>query len=167
MFNIGDRVLYGSHGACEIGSIESMRFGSTRGKYYCLRPLGQPDSRFYVPVDNETALAKLSPLKSREELLALLHSDDVRVNNWIDDENQRKQEYRELISGGDRAKLLNMIYCLHRHREALRETGRKFHQCDENFLHDAQKLLNSEFSVVFELNPADVPAFIEEQLSAV
>lgn len=166
MFNIGDRVLYGSHGVCAIIGIESMRFGSTRGKYYCLQPLGQPDSRYYVPVNNEAALGKLSPLMSREALLELLHSSAVRENNWISDENQRKQHYRELISSGDRAALLNMIYCLQQHKAAQAEAGKKFHQCDEGFLHDAQKLLNSEFCVVFELQTNEVSAFIEKELQA-
>lgn len=167
MYNIADRVLYGSHGACTIIGIESMRFGKTRGKYYCLQPLEQPDSRYYVPADNETAVAKLSPLMSREDLLALLHSESVKENNWIADESQRKLRYRELINCGDRAALLNMIFCLHQHKEAQRQAGKKFHQCDEGFLHDAQKILNSEFSLVFDLEPAQVVPFILEQMNVV
>lgn len=165
MFQQGDQVLYGSHGACRIVGIESMKFGKTRGRYYCLQPLEQSDSRFYVPADNQAALAKLSPLMTREALLALLHSEQVRQNNWIQDESQRKLRYRELISSGDRAALLNMIYCLHRHKQVQAQAGKKFHQCDEGFLHDAQKLLNSEFSVVFGLEPAQVPHFIKEELN--
>lgn len=166
MFQTGDRVLYASHGACTILGIESMRFGKNRARYYCLQPLEQPDSRYYVPVENEAAAAKLSPLMTKEALLDLLHSRDVRQNNWIADENQRKLRYRELISSGDRAALLNMIYCLHRHKEAQRQAGKKFHQCDDGFLHDAQKLLNSEFSLVFGLEPARVDEFILEHLNA-
>lgn len=164
MFNIGDRVLYGGQGACTIIGIESMRFGKIRGKYYCLQPLGQQDSRYYVPVENETAVSKLCPLMNKDELLALLHSEDVRKNNWIADENLRKARYRELLNGADRAALLNMIYCLYQHKEAQRQAGKKFHQCDETFLHDAQKLLHSEFSLVFEMDSGEVDSFILEQL---
>jgi len=166
MFQQGDQVLYGSHGACTIIAVESMKFGKTRGKYFCLQPLEQPDSRYYVPADKEAALAKLSPLMSKEALLELLHSEEVRKNNWIQDESQRKLRYRELISSGDRAAILNMIYCLHRHKEAQAQAGKKFHQCDDGFLHDAQKLLNSEFSLVFGLESAQVPEFIKEELGA-
>lgn len=167
MFNVGDRVLYGSHGACTVIGIESMRFGKTKGKYYSLQPLNQVDSRFYVPVENEAAVAKLCPLMTREDLLALLHSEDIRKNNWISDENQRKARYRELLNGCDRAALLNMIYCLYQHKEAQRQAGKKFHQCDDGFLHDAQKLLHSEFCLVFELEPSEVDSFILEHLSLV
>lgn len=166
MFNIGDQVIYGSHGACTVIAVESMRFGKTRGKYYCLQPLEHPDSRYYVPVDNEAALAKLSPLMSAEALLELLHSEHIRENNWIDDESRRKQHYRDLISSADRSALLNMIYCLHRHKEAQLKAGKKFHQCDEGFLNDAQKLLNSEFSLVFGIAPGDVGEFIAREMGA-
>ena len=44
MFEIGDRVLYSSHGACTIAGIESMRFGKTKGKYYVLQPAQQPEA---------------------------------------------------------------------------------------------------------------------------
>ena len=164
MFNIGDQVLYGSHGACTVIGVESMRFGKTRAKYYCLQPLQQPDSRYYVPADNEAAVAKLSPLMTKDALLELLHSENVRINNWISDESQRKLRYRELLSSGDRAALLNMIYCLHQHKDAQQKAGKKFHQCDDGFLHDAQKLLNSEFSLVFGLEQGQVVPFILEQM---
>ena len=165
MFNIGDRVLYGIHGICTVTAIESMCFGKTRRKYYCLQPLEQTDSCYYVPTENEAAVAKLSPLMSKEALLELLHCEKVRQNNWISDENQRKLRYRELITSADRGALLNMVYCLYQHKEILRKTNKKFHQCDDAFLHDAQKLLNSEFCMVFDLKPDEVGQFIQKQLN--
>ena len=101
---------------------------------------------------------------SREELLALLHSEEVRNYPWIADENQRKLRFRELINSGDREALMGMIGALHRHKKAQLAAGRKFHQSDENFLSDAQKLLNAEFSQVFDLAPGQVSAFILKEL---
>ena len=135
-----------------------MRFHDLRGA------LQQPGSRFYVPVENEAAVSKLRPLLSREELLELLHSEKVRNYPWIADENQRKLRFRELINSGDRGALMGMIGALHRHKKAQLAAGRKFHQSDENFLSDAQKLLNAEFSQVFCLTPGEVSAFILKEL---
>ena len=164
MYEIGKRVLDGIHGVCRITGVESMRFGRARAKYYVLEPVEQPGAKFYVPVENENAVAKLRPLLSREELLALLHSDAVRNYPWISDENQRRLRFRELISSGDREALMGMIGALLRHRKAQLAAGRKFHQTDENFLTDAQKLLNAEFAQVFGLEPKDVNAFIQKEL---
>ena len=164
MVEIGQQVLYGIHGICTVSGVELMRFGKAKTKYYVLEPTEQPGSRFYVPVDNEAAVAKLRPLMSSNELLALLHSDTVRNYPWIADENQRKLRFRELITSGDREALMGMIGALHRHKKAQLAAGRKFHQADENFLSDAQKLLNAEFAQVFGLDPKEVNAFILREL---
>ena len=164
MYEIGELVLYGIHGICAITGIERMRFGKEKADYYVLVPREQPESKFYVPVANEAAVAKLRSLLSREELLELLLSEQVRNYPWIADEGQRKLRFRELINSGDRAQLMGMIGALHRHKRAQLAAGRKFHQSDENFLNDAQKLLNAEFALVFELEPRAVSGFILREL---
>ena len=164
MYKIGQQVLYGIHGVCAVTAIESMRFGSKREKYYTLEPIAQPGTKFYIPAENQAALAKLRPLLGREELLALLHSDTVQNYPWISDENKRKQLFRELIFSGDRESLMGIICALHRHKQAQLDAGRKFHQSDENFLNDAQKLLNAEFAQVFALDPQEVNGFILKEL---
>ena len=164
MYEIGQQVLYGIHGVCTVTAIEVMRFGKDKSKYYVLEPVEQSGSKFYIPVDKEAAVAKPRPLLSREELLELLHSEKVRNYPWIADENQRKLRFRELINSGDRAQLMGMIGALHRHRQSQLAAGRKFHQSDENFLNDAQKLLNAEFAQVFDLAPGKVSAFILKEL---
>ena len=164
MYEIGQRVLYGIHGVCRIISVESMRFGKQRAKYYVLEPSNQPGARFYVPVANETAVAKLRPLLTQQELLDLLHCDRVRNALWIENENERKLYYREIINSGDREGLISVIGALHRHRQEQVAAGKKFHQSDENFLTDAQKLLNAEFAQVFCLEPKAVNAFIQKEL---
>jgi CarD family transcriptional regulator len=105
-------------------------------------------------------LAKLRYLISAEDLQALLASSEIRESCWIADENQRKQRYRELINSSDRVALLQMINTLHQHKKAQAATGRKFYLCDENFLRDAEKLLNAEFSLVLGIKPSDVGAYI-------
>ena len=67
MYEIGELVLYGIHGICTVTGIERMRFGKEKADYYVLEPKGQPESKFYVPVANEAAVAKLRSLLSREE----------------------------------------------------------------------------------------------------
>ena len=164
MFDVGQKVTYGIHGVCTVTAMESMNLGKGRAKYYVLEPAAQPGARFYIPVENQAAVAKLRPLMSREELLALLHDDEVRNAPFITDESQRKLRYRELITSGDRAQLMGMIGALHRHKQAQLAVGRTFHLSDENFLSDAQKLLNAEFAQVFELEPGEVNAFILREL---
>lgn len=164
MYRVGDYVVYGSHGVCRIVSREDRRIDRRVIEYFSLEPLGQPGAVFYVPSQNPAALAKLRPLMEREELDELLCSDQVRNGCWIDDENRRKLRYRELIVSADRKALVTMVHTLHLHKQALSAEGKKCHQCDENFLHDAQKILTAEFALVLGIDPDAVPEYISALL---
>ena len=163
MYQVGDKVVYGIHGVCEIVAVEKRSVDRKLVEYFALEPLYQRGTRYYVPTQNQAALAKLHPLLSRREMLELLDSEDARRDCWIADEGQRKLRYREILAVGDRAELLSMVGCLYRHKEEQAALGRKFHLCDENFLRDAQKLLNSEFALVLEIEPGQVGEFLRKQ----
>ncbi len=160
MYKIGDFVVYGIHGVCRMIEIEERTVDRKVVSYYVLEPREQPGSRYLVPMHNQAALAKLRPVLSKQELSELLRSEEVQAREWIDDENRRKQLYRELIVSGDRAALIRMVGALHRHKKEQAAAGRKFHLCDENFLRDAEKILNAEFSMVLGIEPGQVGSYI-------
>ena len=85
---------------------------------------------------------------------------------WIEEENQRKQYYRELITQNDRGELITAVGGLDRYTRQLEETGRKFHICDEAFLRDATRLLGSEFSLVLGISPNEVAEYMKKMLEA-
>ena len=164
MLQVGSQVVYGIHGVCSIVDVEIRRVDRKKVEYFVLEPREQPGTRYYVPTQNQVALSKLRPMLTRAELDEHLVSVQTQQDSWIADENLRKQYYRELINSGDRVALIGMIRALHGHKESQLAAGRKFHLCDENFLRDAQKLLNSEFSLVLGIPQAEVAAYIEKKL---
>ena len=160
MFQVGDQVIYGIHGVCRITQVEERTIDRKKIHYFVLEPTEQPGAKFYVPMHNEAALSKLRHIISREALDTLLESDEVQQDAWIQDENQRKQHYRDLINSGDRMALVRMVRTLHQHRKAQSAAGRKFHLCDENFLRDAEKLLGSEFALVLRMPQEEVGSYV-------
>ena len=166
MVQLGDRVVYGTHGICSLVTVEQRKIDRKTADYYVLEPLEQPGARYYVPVHNEIAVSKLRPLLSAEELEQLFSASHTTQVPWIADENQRKNQYRELLSGGDRGALICMIRLLQSHKESQLAAGRKFHICDENFLKDAKKLLGAEASLVLEIPKHEVGKYIEKKLFA-
>lgn len=162
MFACGDQVIYGIHGVCDVLDLEMRTVDRKKVEYYVLEPIEQPGARYYVPTQNQAAVAKLRPILSKQELDTLLRSEDTGKDSWIADENQRKQRYRELITSGDRAALICMIRTLHRQRSAQLASGRKFHLCDDNFLKDAEKLLSAEFALVLNIQPHEVGKYIQD-----
>ena len=151
MFHAGENVVYGTHGVCTVLGTEVRKIDGRSVEYYVLEPHSQSAAKYYVPTHNLAALAKMRGLISSDALHELLHSEEVRRDCWVEDENKRKLLYRELIASGDRERLLQIVYTLHCRKKELALFGKRIHQCDENFLSDAQKLLNEEFSFVLQI----------------
>ncbi len=166
MYQVGDRVVYGIHGVCRVVEEESRVVDRKRVTYLALEPEGAKGSRYLVPTHNANAMAKLSPLLTKEELTALLTGEAVRQDAWIVDESRRKQHYRELIGSGQREKIAQMVHTLYRHRDRQTELGKKVHMCDDNFLRDAERLLISEATAVLEATPEEARQFVREHLKA-
>lgn len=163
MYEIGQKVVYGIHGVCQIVDVEEKSVDRKRIPYFVLEPLEQPGTRYYVPSQNETALAKLRPLMTPQTLQEMLGSCGIG-NDWIDDENKRKQYYRQIINGVDSPALLRMVHALHRHKQQLQAQGRRLHLCDENFMRDAQRILSAELAIVLQIPATEVPAYIQNAL---
>lgn len=164
MFACGQQVVYGIHGVCNIVRTETRIIDRKEVEYFVLTPVEQPETSFYVPTNNATALSKLKPILTKEQLDLLLCSDKAVEDAWIQDENNRKQRYRELINSGNRAALISMVRTLLVHKSKQAAVGRKFHLCDENFLRDAQKLLSSEFSLVLNIPKEAVGEYIQSKI---
>ena len=116
MYQSGDYVIYGIHGACRVLGREKQLVNKKRTEFLVLEPLMQSGSKYYVPAENPTAMAKLQAVLSQDELVQLLESDAVREDCWISDEGRRKQTYRELITSADRLRLMQMVASLYRYR---------------------------------------------------
>ena len=79
------------------------------------------------------------------------------AGEWIQDDNRRKQAYRDLMSAGDTIAMAKMVYQVQQHKERVFAAGKKFHQCDDTFLRDAQRLIAGEMSVAMEMAYASSP----------
>ena len=165
MYQKGEYVIYGIQGVCCVIGTEIQRINRVRTEYLILEPLEKAESRFFVPTANPSAMGKLKPLLSPDELKQVLSSEAIRQDCWIPEENHRKQHYRELSSGCDRIRLLNMLSTLYRQREEQLTAGRKFHQCDENFLRDAERLLGMEVSMVLGMTPEEARNYLRQHLT--
>lgn len=163
-FQCGDRVVYGIHGVCTITDVECRKVDRKTVEYFVLAPCGQGDARYFVPVHNEAAVAKMRKLLTQQELDALLESDEVRQDYWIPEENLRKERYRYLVAHGACTELIGMIRCLYLQRQRQLKAGRKFHICDENFLKDAKRLITAEVAQILCIPPQEAETYLRTRL---
>ena len=165
MYQVGERVIYGIHGVC---NVLQPKVECVKGKeitYLALKQTGQEGARFYVPVHNAVAMGKLHKIPSKDEVMMLLHTAAEGQRNWISEEITRKQIYRELINSGECEKLVNMIAILYRHKQEQSALGKKMHLCDENFLRDAEKILSGLISIVMNKSISDARQFLKDSLT--
>lgn len=164
MYQRGDKVLYGMHGVCVIVDLEQRRMDGKQVCFLVLEPVGRSGSRFLVPTHNAAAMGKVRPVLRKEAMEQLLSSDAVRLDTWVCDEGQRKQLYRELLSGYDRQRLVQMLFSLYRYRAAQTAAGKKFHLCDENFLRDAERNLSGEIASTLNISFGEALEYLREKL---
>ncbi len=163
-FEVNDSVLYGAEGVCRIAEISEQDFMGRRAKYYVLRPVYHAGSTIFVPVETETLVAKMRRILSPEEIRELIKTMPDEAVFWIDNDNERRERYREIIGRGDRAQLVGLIKALYHRHEEQQAKGRKLHAADERFLHDAEKILYEEFAHVLKIKRDEVLPFILEQI---
>jgi len=162
----GDRVVYGIHGVCQVVDIESRMIDRKTVEYYVLQPVGQGDAKFYVPTQNPTAVAKMRKVLTKAEINQMLESEEVKADSWIPNEAIRKETYRQIISRADCVELIRMIRALYIHKQEQLAAGKKFHQCDEAFMRDAERLIRSELVEVLEIPQEQVADYIRSKVEA-
>lgn len=164
MYQVGEYVLYGIHGVCKITGTQQRVIDRKAREYLVLEPVAKNDTLFFFPTDNPTAMGKLKPLLSEKDIRNLLTSDTVRSDCWIPEENLRKLRYRNLVASCDRTELLQMVGSLYRHQETQSASGKKIHQCDENFLKDAEKILTSEICFVLQIPESGAKDYLRKTM---
>ena len=166
MYNIGDQVVYCSHGVCTIRQIEERMIDKKTVYYYVLSPIASERTAFYVPVHNPVAQSKMRPLLTLEELKQIFSNPELFADCWIPEENRRKLRYKELLSRNDLFLQAQMAATLERRRNEQISCGKKFHLADESFLRDVRKSLESELSVILSVPASEVMRELEKLIQA-
>lgn len=164
MFSVNDYVIYGNQGIFIIEDITEKSIGDIKMTYYNLKNVFNEKSNIYVPCGNEKLTAKIKAVLSAEEIRTLINSIPEQDCIWIDNESQRKEEYRNILCSGDRVMMIKLIKTLRDHQDDCARSGRKMHQCDERVFKEAEKLLYGEFALVLNLDQNQVLSFITKQL---
>jgi CarD family transcriptional regulator len=173
MYKENDTVMYQAQGLCKIAEISEKEFEGNRRQYYVLKPLNDDKTTIFIPVDNGTTTAKMYPVSSPEEMLALIQTMLREKPIWIDDEIVRKVRYQEILSGGNRLELARLAKTLYLRQQAQKNQGKRLHLTDERYLKEAEKILYEEIAHVLNIERGQVLSFIldqvqlEEQSSAV
>lgn len=164
MFAVGEIIVYRNYDVCKIVKKQDMEIAHKVRPYYVLEPLYDRDLTFYAPVGNKEVESRMYHILCAEELHALLKAIPYEDTIWIENEKERKEEYKQILDGYNRTELLKMIKNIYLHQQKLLKLGKKNHASDQQFMKNAEKVLYNEFAYVLDLKPEEIWPFVLEKI---
>ena len=166
MYQVGDYVVYGGSGVCQVmgvGTPASSACDRHRA-YYTLRPLAGTET-IYVPVDTRVSMR---PVLTRQEADALILQLPAFSECPVDTKNPqlRSHAYQESFHANDSAELARLLKTIHHKDSDARKAGRQPGKVDERFRKRAEELLYGELSIALGIPQDSVPQYIHQKLKA-
>lgn len=166
MFNIGEYIVYGNRGVCEVADVGKMSMSSMdKDKlYYTLVPVYARGSKIYSPVDNQKVAIR--PIISQQEANDLI--DSMPSIGYVEDVDDKKREvvYKDAIRTGKCEELIKVIKTLNRRREIRLAGGKKFTAVDERYYNSARDCLYGELAIALDINVDDVEDYIHDRIDS-
>ncbi|HWL11622.1 MAG TPA: CarD family transcriptional regulator [Ureibacillus sp.] len=160
MFNIGDTIIYSSHGLCQIDGISEKTFSGVTKTYYVLHPLNNEKLEISTPVDNKT-ISTLMAKEEAEEILNLFKEPGIE---WIEKGNQRTQGYSLIAKKGDRKEIAKVINTLLVKKHEIEMNEKKFPEQDRKVLIAMQSILFSELALSLDTTMEDISEQVAQLL---
>ncbi|MBQ7954187.1 MAG: CarD family transcriptional regulator [Lachnospiraceae bacterium] len=167
MFEIGEYIIYGTKGVCQVMDITTMNLDGVPKdtKYYILQPWNQSGSRIFVSVDNQKTIMR--KILTKEEANALIDKIPEIEEIWVDNDKVREEKYKECIRTCECSELVRIIKTLYLRREERLKAGKKITTTDERYLKSAEEHLYTELSVALDIPVENMEKYITEKVEKV
>ncbi len=157
MYSVGDKVLYPTHGAGVIDSIEEKTLLGEKKSYYTMRmPVG--DMKVMVPLESADAagLRRVVSKSEAENVIKKLATDEPYENSsW----NRRFRENSEKIRSGNIYLVASVVRSL-----TIRERERGLSTGEKKMLSDSRQILISELVLSLDKTKEEVSEMIEKSI---
>lgn len=164
MFEIGEKIVYGSMGVCEVQDVAPMDFGGGGEKelYYVLRPLYQ-DGVIYAPVKGAVYMR---PILSAQEVNRLIDGIPQMEAAVVEERSltMLAAHYETILSTHDCRELLTLSMSLYEKKQRARQQKKKFGQIDTRFMKRTEELLFGEMAAALGIPVEQVPDYIVQRV---
>lgn len=162
MFKVGEFVIYGTVGVCQIVGITQQEFSGKERNYYLLIPMYDKDTTIYAPVDNtKVNMRRIMTRQDAERFVA--HLPTVKSRSYINDK-ERIQVYKDILSSGDCVDLASMIKEISTSRQQRIDNKKTLSEREQTGIKNAKKLLYGELAAALEIVPEQVPDYISDRV---
>ena len=156
MYNIGDTVVYGTEGICEVTDITLMSFGGEKSKYYVLTPIAKRQNTIYAPFESDKIKRRMRPILSAKEARKLIDSLPVDPMEWVENSHERQDIFKNVLLCGSPEDVFAMLTALYNKQDEQEAIGKKLHASDERFMRDGERMLFSELAYALSTDTNEI-----------
>jgi len=154
MFNVGDTIIYSTHGLCQIDDICEKTYGDTTGTYYVLHPLENARLIINIPIDSEKiAMHNVLNKKEAEEILLSFQQPGIE---WIENARERTKKYKSLVNTGDRTVIAQVAVTLMEKKREADEDEKKLDGDDRALLAYIENIMYKELAVSLDTSYEEI-----------
>lgn len=160
MFELGEYVVCGNNGVCQIKDITQLSMGGVdkNRKYYILKPVYSGASTIYIPVDTlQSSMRKIISKKEADELVSSIPAIQVIS---IEDEKTAETQYRECMMTNLCTEWIKLWKTLYYRNKKRLEKGHKVTAVDGRYIKLVEDNLCGELAIVWGLSKPDVEKVI-------
>ncbi len=160
MFKVGDYVVHGNSGVCQVEAIETMDSIGPDDKrvYYTLIPLYTSGSKFFVPTDSKKVV--LRAVITKKEADKLLEDWDDIDTLWIENDKNREEIYKEALRSCDTREWVRLIKTSYQRNQSRMKRGKKATTSDERYLQMAEENLFGELAIPFKMTRGEAEDYL-------
>ncbi|MBR6533409.1 MAG: CarD family transcriptional regulator [Clostridia bacterium] len=163
MYKIGDKVIYGQTGVCEVTDIcEKAFIKNQKREYYVLKPYNFENNIIYAPVnDNKVFMRELITKSEAEDLIK---SIPIIVEKLSKSEEATKEDYIAKINNHSLEELVELTAIIYSKKLSVAKMKKRLNAIDEKYIKIGENLLFSELSAVLGIPIDSVQGYIEDKL---
>ena len=158
-YSIGDHVMYGMSGACEIVEIGTLEFAGPEKVYYSLKPVYDERDTIYVPVAKEDEIARKVVGKKEAQKTV----KEIREGS-IEGDLPDRDTCSTILQEADGLEVANLIRHLRLSRSQNKRNHKGLNIADAKLLTYAERIVTSELAVALTLSMEDAFSMLNEAL---
>lgn len=165
MFKVGEKIVYGKTGVCEVIEITEMAAGGAKKEpYYILKPIFQSDSKIFTPVNNnKIAMRPIISKEEAENLLALIPK--IKAEPFKANARRDLLEHYESVLGSQSCEeLVRLAMSVYAKKQIAEKNKKTIGALDERFMKKAEEMLYGELAAVYGLEKDEVFGFIKKRI---
>ncbi|WP_026513093.1 CarD family transcriptional regulator [Butyrivibrio sp. LB2008] len=165
MLNVGECVIYGSHGLCKVRDILVPAFleKGMEKQYYMMVSAVDAGSVIYVPV--EGAEDKVRDVMSADDAEGLICDIEDVDELELPEGKKAEPEITGIIKRNLADEMMSLVKALHKIKATREAEGKKFASLNERYLNMAEKLLYTEMAFSLKTEREAIKSRVKEELA--